>query len=64
MEARERFIEKCESMCMIDDPDEIIELVSLFLEEEARLIKKTEPYAVNTIREYENAARVVYTMLD
>lgn len=64
MTAREKFEKMLNDACMFDDPDEIVEVVSDFLEDEANRIEVEEPYAVNTIREYRATARMVYNMLN
>ena len=64
MTTREGFEELLKMHCILEDPDRITEVVSDFLYAKADELKRTEPYAVNTIRSYEDAARTVLYMLE
>lgn len=64
MTAREKFNKMLEDRLMMDDAEQIVEVVYDFLNDEIENIKETEPYAVQTIREMETAAWVVWRMLD
>ena len=64
MTERERFVNMLVKKGMIDSADEIIEVVADFLYDEVKRLKEEEPYAINTINEYETAAHVIEFMLE
>lgn len=64
MTEREHFENMLVKRCMIDSADEIIEVVTDFLYDKTKRLKEEEPYAINTIHEYETAAHVIEFMLE
>lgn len=54
----------CNYVILDSEIESSIEFVRDLLEMQADELKKTEPYAVNTIRDLEKAAYIVHCLLD
>ena len=59
-----RFENKLNERGIFGDAETVLEIVSDFLNEEANRLREEEPYATTTIRKYEEAAYIVFSMID
>jgi len=64
MTERERFENMLDKSGIIGEADEIIELVSDFLSDQADRLEKAEPYATVSIDSLRSASNEVWSMLD
>ena len=62
---RDKLEHLMQKYCIVDcELEDVINFVSDLLEAQADELKRTEPYAVNTIAELEHSAYNVYELLD
>ena len=64
MTRQEKLDEMITHSPIIGDTEDVIDLMHDFLIAEADRLKEEEPYAINSIRDFETAAHVVWLIRD